>query len=331
MPQPSPSINDLARPRGRVPVRLLLALLVTAALVYAAFRAPWAEVGPVLAAANPWWALAALAAYVSIYPMRLVQWQLIAGAPSPVPWRRMFEIVALSTVASNALSSLAGVAASATLLVTRGRMSVAQAASFMTLDQLLAAITKALVIVWAALLFPLPEPLATAAAGFAGLVVLFLIGVLAISYWPGLVRPLAEARRPWLARAGLWLQHYTGGLHSMRSPWRAAAILVLALLKRGADVAAAYAIQAACGLEASLTTAVLVVAALGVATAVPTVPGSIGVYTATVFVVYQFLGMPAASGIAAGILQHATELLPALVLGYGALLLVRRGPAPPAA
>ena len=324
MQQTSPSIDDVARPRRRVPMRLILGVLVTGGLVFAAFSAPWAEAGPVLLAADPFWVAVALLAYVSIYPMRLVQWQLIAGAPSPVSWRRMFEVVALSSVASNALSALAGVAASATLLVTRGRMTIAQAASFMTLDQLLAAITKALVIVWAALLVPLPEPLASGAAGFAGLVVVFLIAVVAIAYWPGLVGPLVRSPRPLLARTGAWLQRYTAGLGSMRSPGRAAAIFVLALLKRGADVVAAYAIQAACGLEASVTTAVLVVAALGITTAVPTVPGSVGVYTATVFVVYQFLGIPAASGLAAGILQHLVELVPALIVGYGALLLSRR-------
>jgi uncharacterized membrane protein YbhN (UPF0104 family) len=121
-----------------------------------------------------------------------------------------------------------------------------------------------------------------------------------------------------------WLRSAAEALQGVRQPRLLVLTLALAIGKKGAEVLAAFAVQAACGLDASWLGAFLVVGAVSITTAVPIVPGSIGVYSATVYAVYAFLGQPAGPSIAAALLLHVTELLPAICLGYAALLFSRR-------
>jgi uncharacterized membrane protein YbhN (UPF0104 family) len=67
---------------------------------------------------------------------------------------------------------------------------------------------------------------------------------------------------------------------------------------------------------------VLVVAALGLSTLIRT-PGNLGVYEATVLLIYSSLGVPPALGLAAAVLQHFAALVPRL--GGGLIVLAARG------
>jgi glycosyltransferase 2 family protein len=307
----------------RFPVRVILALAVTLALGLALARAPWADVGRALAAAQPGWLAAAVLINAAIYPFWVAQWRLLVAPPQTVAWPAMAEIVALSEIARSTFAAPVGVAAAITLLTVRGGLSATAATAVMALDQLFAGLAKVVTFALAALLAPLPQAAMVGVSVFCALVLALLVVVLILAATRGLPTALGRSSSPLVQRAGVLLQGFSENLRVMRSPTTVGMVFALAIIKRGTQVAAVCAVQAACGIDISLPGALLIVAAVSLTTAIPLTPGGIGVYSATVFATYSFLGVASGPAIAAGVLQHLVELLPSLAVGYGALLLDR--------
>jgi uncharacterized membrane protein YbhN (UPF0104 family) len=93
-------------------------------------------------------------------------------------------------------------------------------------------------------------------------------------------------------------------------------VIALALAKKGLELSAIVAIQAAFGLEPSFPAAMLVLAALAVTTSLPVAPANLGVYEATVYATYRYLGIDSYAALGAAIVQHLAFLLPMIVTGY---------------
>jgi len=304
-------------------VKPILAIMVSAALGVAAFFIPWAELAEAVLAAHPLWLLIAVLGNVAAFPLWIVQWQILARDEAEVPFSRMFEVVSLGALAASALASAAGLFSSVALLVTRARMTIISASSLVVVDQLLVGLTKLLVLCLALALAPLPLPIAQGAMVLAGLSLFLLAGLLVLAHLEAPISRLpapSGSLREALREAARALAHSLG---VFRDPAAAALVMALAIGKKLIEIASAIAVQMACGIEPSLASAVLVVAAVGLATAVPVVPGGYGVYTASVFLVYEFLGVPAANALAAGLLQHLAEVIPTLAIGYAGLFTSR--------
>jgi uncharacterized membrane protein YbhN (UPF0104 family) len=124
-----------------------------------------------------------------------------------------------------------------------------------------------------------------------------------------------------LARIALWGAH----LDALRNASRAWRLVTLALAKKGAEVLGVIAVQIAFGLDPSVGAALLVVAALAVATALPVAPANLGVYEATVFAIYRYLGISAETALGLALVQHLCFLVPALATGYVTLTLGQLG------
>jgi uncharacterized membrane protein YbhN (UPF0104 family) len=312
-------------PGGRpVPVRLLVTLLVTVALLALLLQAPWPQILAALLAANPLWLALAVLISATVFPLWVVQWQTLAGGRNAVALARMAEVVALSALANATLFKVAGLASAGALLVGRAGLSAAAAVSVLTLDQVLAGLAKVLVLGLAVMLVPLPAVAVQTMLGFSGLVLGLAAIVVLLACRPGMTAALAATRWPAIARAGDFLGRVSASLAVLRSPDRAGLVVLLAVAKKTAEVMAAYGVQLACGIDASPAAAVLVVAAVGLVTVLPIVPGNLGVFTAGVYAAYRFLGIDPSPALAAGLLLHAVEFLPTLIFGYGALLAGRR-------
>jgi uncharacterized protein (TIRG00374 family) len=311
-------------PGGRpLPVRLVVALLATAALLVLLSRAPWSQLLAALGAANPLWLGLAMLASASAFPLWIIQWRALAGgAAMTVP--RMTEVVALSALANATLFKVAGLASAAVLLVGRAGLTAAAAVSVLTLDQLLAGLAKVLVLGLAVMLVPLPAAAVEAMLGFSALVLGLAAIVVLLARRRSTTPALAAPASPAITRVAAFLDRVSDSLAVLRSPGRTGLVLLLAIAKKTAEVMTAYAVQLACGIDASPAAAVLVVAAVGLVTVLPIVPGNLGVFTASVFATYRFLGVDPALALAAGLLLHAVEFLPTLAFGYGALLAGRR-------
>ena len=309
-----------ARSPGSAWSRIAVWALLTVALVVATRPLPWRQAIEQLRGVQVVWVAAAIVSSLAVLPLWAVEWRLLARN-ARVPFRVMFEVVAVTAAVLNSVPFFAGEAAGVAMLVLRARLTRSAAVSVLAMDQLLVGCAKIAVLAAAALYAPLP-------GWVRGGLTTLLIAVLGLALVLVVLAHRGEQLRERLAGRGggpgRLLARAAGiGVHleSLKSPSLGLRLLGLALLKKGCELAAIVAVQLAFGLPPSLPIALLTLAALSVTTLLPVTPGNLGVYEATVFAVYRYAGMPAETALGIAIVQHLCVLLPALGAGYVTLAL----------
>ena len=312
----------MAAADGRRSIRwatLVIWLALTVAIVVAARRLPWDRTLSLLATVNAAWIVAAVAANFLILPLWALEWRVLAPASARVPFRRMWDVVTISAAVLNTIPFLAGEASAVAMLIERAGLSRGAAASVLAMDQLLVAFAKLVVLASAAATAPLPPWLRTGVVSLAVAFVLLLATLTTLAHvWSGVRERLLHSSgniRQWWARVFAWGAH----LEPLRDPRRALAVAGLALAKKLAELAAIVAAQMAFGLDPSITSALLVLAALAITTLLPVAPANLGVYEGTVYAAYRVVGVAPEMALGLAIVQHLCFLLPPIVVGYGML------------
>lgn len=255
-----------------------------------------------MSALRPAWLAAALVCYFAILPLWAVQWQLLAPPNARRSVARMFAVVAMTSTVLNTTPMLVGEATGVVLLVTLGGLTRAGALSVLAMDQLLVGIAKVTVLSSAAVLLTLPRWMSGAVAPLV-VAVAVLLALLVLGAWRH--HDLARwAERVVAPRLGAGLTSLGAALAPLRSPTRGGGALLLALAKKGAEVAAILCVQHAFGVSLPWASAILVLACLNLATLVPVVPGNVGVYEAAVVVAYTWLGLAPEQALGVAIVQH---------------------------
>jgi uncharacterized membrane protein YbhN (UPF0104 family) len=300
-------------------------VLVIAGTVIAARGLPWAAAWSALMAAQAGWVIAALAANIAMFPLWTSQWRLLVPPARRPAWGRMLEIVALTSLMQNLVPVVGGQASALGLLVFRGGLTRGAAVSVVALDQMLTGLTKLAALGGAALISPMPLWMRGGAWSLFGVMAALLALLMAMAYSTRPLHFLAGRRQGRLAGALAGLGAWTENLAALRGSggviW---AGFAYAVAKKVCEILAALAVQYACGIDLGLDGAVLVVAALGLSTLIRA-PGNLGVYEATVLVIYTSLGVPPALALAAAVLQHLVALAPRLGGGFVILLMRRPG------
>jgi glycosyltransferase 2 family protein len=313
-----------ARPRRRAKrlITAVLVLIVTGLLIATITVSPWAEVAVALTSADPVLMILALAAGLAVYPLWIWQWRLIVAPLHRVRWRVMAQIVALSIGARFTVSGLGGVASGGAALHSQAGLSPAEAAGVMTVDQALAGVAKLGVLALALVLAPVPD--AVRAASLALAAALIGLAVL-LALLPSLGR-IGGGR---FANAAARFATEFGRLLTARVLVPAT---LLAFAKKSLELAGAYAIQRALGIDASPVLAILAVASVSLVTLLPIAPVHLGPQALAVFTTYAALGVPTAEAISVAVLHQAMMLITTLGIGAVALVLTavppRAQPAP---
>jgi hypothetical protein len=287
--------------RSRV-VRVALLLVAAFLLVVAVGRLDLARVLAELGTVRPAWILAALVCYAAILPLWALQWRLLAPAPRP-GFRRMFGVIVMTSSVLNTAPMLLGEAAGIALLVARTGLSRAAALSVLAMDQLLVGLAKTAVLASAAAMLALPVWMwrGMTALGVGVALLLIALGWLACHG----ERLHASRLRLLSVRLAHAVSAASVALAPLRSPARGGGALGLALAKKLVEVLAILCVQRAFGLALPFSSGVLVLATLNLATLLPIVPGSVGVYEAAVLVAYRHLGVSAELALGIAVVQHA--------------------------
>ena len=261
------------------------------------------------------WLAAALVCFAAILPLWAIQWSLLAPRTERNTIPRMLGVTSMTSSTLNTTPFFVGEAAGIILLVTRIGVSRAAAVSITLMDQLLVGIAKVTVLSLAASLLTLPDWMHTGweilALGVAFL--LLLLAVFAAWQRDYLV---AHAERLMPARVAHTIGNLGAALEPLRSPTRGGLALLLALAKKLAEVLAIACVQRAFGVPMPIATAVLVLAALNLATLLPVVPGNLGVYEGAVILVYTRLGLSAEHAVSIAVVQHACYFVALAAPGY---------------
>jgi uncharacterized protein (TIRG00374 family) len=329
-------------PRARLAIALA-AWGVATALVVLAFRAVgWRAALDALGRAHPGWTLLAMACHLGIVALWAWQSLLLLPRGVRVGWRRMFEVQALTTTATNTVPAFLGQATGVALLAERGGVGPAVALGVFAQHNLAEGVAKLATLLVAARVAPLPPWMRGAVAGLVAAVV-GLVAALAVATWAARRRPLraaapvdaprvdtldaeprAEPRAAhWRTRAWAFVVSWVSSLDALRSP-RFLLAVVAGLLMKGAEAAGWWAVERALGVAPRPGSPVLALAATNLASAVPLTPGNLGVYEGAAFGVYHgLLGVPRETALALGVLGHVAYLVPLVGAGW-VLLSVRQ-------
>jgi uncharacterized membrane protein YbhN (UPF0104 family) len=301
-------------PRVRVAARLAGMLVLGALLLVAVRRFDIAHVLETLATAQPAWVALSAACYLAILPLWALEWCLLAPRDGRPMYLRMLGVIAMTSSVLNTTPMLVGEAAAVVFLVTRAGLARAAALSVLAMDQLVLGIAKVGVLVLATWLLVLPLWMERGMRALSVLVALLLLALLAVAWGERTVTRVAQ-RLP--DRGGRALRAVAAALAPLRSPWRGGSALLLALLKKLAEILAIICIQHAFGVVLPMSSAVLVLAALNLATLVPVVPGNVGVYEAVTVLAYGYMGVDAERALGMALVQHACYFTALALPGYG--------------
>ena len=148
-----------------------------------------------------------------------------------------------------------------------------------------------------------------------------VIAVIAVAGFRWLARRTGETPKGRVKRWLFGLGHAMSRLHDLRVLAR---VFVWSALSELCDVIMLALALHALGQPVDPAACVLGYIALNVGSAIPSTPGQLGVFEATVAWALTAMGVPASAALATGLLYHLIHAVPVLLLGLPSLLRIRR-------
>jgi uncharacterized protein (TIRG00374 family) len=246
-----------------------------------------------------------------------LQWKLFLPHDRSVSLGRMFQVVSVFAMLVNTVPFWGGHAFAIYLLGHREKVGKTAALSVITLEQIAEGFGKIMIFGVVALACPFPLWMRD---GMETVLFLVFAAYLTLFFLAYRFRNLKEKRENsksfgWIKIFSVfetWAYH----LHVMRSFKKMAGGIALAMAMKGFEALGIFLVQKSFGVELPLYSSFLVLAALGLATMLPLAPGRLGVFEATAYVIYQYLGVDPTRALTLGIFIHLVHTLPFILTGY---------------
>ncbi len=305
-----------------------LGLLISLGLLAWAVRAlDWSLVGAQLARARPGWLILATGALFARVTSRTARWRIFFAPPRPGFGPALTALLVGQTI-SHMAPLWAGDLSRVYLLgdwtgqkkgLTLGTVVVDKLC-----DLILFLLFLAILPYWVVMpdwLRPAARTVGLLAALGVGLLLLGLLRRDWVLRWAGWVfQPLPTT---WRDKVLGLTESLLDGLTMLRHPSTLALALVWSLLLWAWDAAAHYFVFHALGLDLPLVAALFLSTVLRAAFALPAMPGQIGVYEGIVVAGLGLFGVESEVALGVGLLRHAVDFAPVLVVSLLLLALGR--------
>jgi glycosyltransferase 2 family protein len=279
------------------------AVLAAVLLFYSLSGVDWREVGRIAAAASPGRLCLAAVFGSATLLLRSLRWRILLNAEGAVRVSTAFWATAAGYFGNNFLPARAGELVRTLMISSRSGLDpayvLATAVSERAADAVALVVIVGVVLPWVP---SRPGWLAGAATSFA---ILGAMGVLAIAVLPrfeGLGRTLLERMTllPETLRAKLTaiLDHGLRGLRAFHDSRRLWAFLVLTVIIWSLDAVATAIGASALGFAIPMSAAFLLIASLGLGSALPSAPGYVGIYQFVAVTVLPPFGLSRTDAIA---------------------------------
>ena len=290
------SQRDRAKPRAAAPWSLILPLLLAIVLLYFAFRGvQWSDLWSTIRHGRPQFVALALAGTSCTYFLRGIRWKILLSAEARVPIVTAFCAIVVGYLGNYVLPARAGEVIRSVLMARKVSVSTSYVFATAVTERIMDTVTLVLISVVALMsIRNMPVWLLTSAkvmavVACAGLGFVFL----APRFEPFLRRALARVPLPAgvALRLDALLSQFLLGMRSLHSPVRALSFLGLSFPIWIGDGLVAVSAAAALRLNLSVPEGLLLLAALGLASAAPSTPGYVGVFqfvAVTVLVPFGF-------------------------------------------
>jgi glycosyltransferase 2 family protein len=326
--------EDTAPPRSRRGRRaglVLLGLVVSAFFAWLASRKiSLAEVGDSLASADYVWLAPAIALTLVGTWVRAVRWRMLFADPDAVEPRYSFGALSIGLMFNNLLPSRAGEVPRVFALRRASGLSAFEIGTTIAVERVLDVFALALAGV---MLWPfLPDRawidvLGVVCAGIvAGCVALVLLLLLfrrrLLSVLASVLRRFVSEGRTLSIRAAV-----AAGARILLRPRRLALAVTLSFAVWGIVGLSIWALLPAFGLEdVDPLVPWLILVANSFALTIPSSSGAVGVYEASVQAALVAFGVSASTALSYGLLLHAVNFFPIIVIGAAASWAMSRAP-----
>lgn len=293
----------------------LLAVAVPAVLLVLCFQeinlaALWARIEQ----ASPGYLLLGLLCLAAVISTVAAEWKLLLPPGSGVSYFAVLRIVAMMVMVQNTLHHFAGHALAIYQLGVRQKLGQTVALSVLAIDQLGEGCAR--LALWGTLATMIDLP-AWAVRGVRGILLIVgcLYAVLLVSAWTHRHRsePVASGRGwKWVrARLADWAYNLRG----IRDVRITLCVIALAIGKKLLRATAVYWVQHSLGVDLPLYAPLLVIGALDLATMVSVTPGHVGIFEATAFFTYQYLGVEPELAMSLALFDHLVFLVATVLPG----------------
>jgi uncharacterized membrane protein YbhN (UPF0104 family) len=302
------------------------AAVLAAVLLYYSLRGiEWRQVGRIIAGADAGRLALCAAMVTAALFLRACRWRILLNAEGSVSVPTAFWATAAGFFGNNFLPARAGELVRTFVISSSSRLSSSYVLATALSERVADAIV--LVVVSAAVVLTLPaQPgwLARAARPFA---ILGLLGAAAIALLPLLGpaaqaliarAPLPQALRPRVSRA---VEQGLRGIRAFHSARRLSGFVALTIAIWLVDALGTVVGGSALGLRIPLAAAFLLIAGLGVASALPSTPGYVGIYQFVAVTVLTPFGFSRTDAIAYILVAQA--LMYAVIGLWGSVGLLR--------
>jgi glycosyltransferase 2 family protein len=275
-------VSDQWSPRTRAVSFGVSALLAAVLLYYSLRGIEWRQVARIVTRASPGLlAVAGAIATVSLV-LRACRWRILLNAEGAVSVETAFWAVAAGYLGNNFLPARAGELVRTFMISSHSGLDTSYVLATALSERV--ADTAALVVISAVVLLTIPAPpgwLAGTARPFAILGLIGAIGIAVLPLLGSVVRtaiehaPLPHALRPRLITA---MEHALRGIRAFHDAPRLAGFLGLTVVVWCLDALGVVSTGAALGFRIPIAVAFLLIAALGLGSALPSTPGYVGIY-----------------------------------------------------
>ena len=314
-------------------ISLAAAFLLAAVLLYYSLRGiEWREVGRLVAGARLGGLAAAAAIVTGSLFLRSFRWRILLTAEGRVSVSTAFWATAAGYFGNNFLPARAGELVRTFMISSRCGLNTAYVLATALSERVADAI--ALVVISSLVLLTLPaQPgwLANAARPFA---ILGLTGALIIAVLPRLERLARRLFERWPMPDGLRvklihvMEHGLRGIRAFHDGKRLTAFLALTIVIWSMDAAGTVITGSALGLTIPVPVAFLLIAGLGLGSALPSTPGYVGIYQFVAISVLVPFGFSRTKAIGYILMAQALQYVVVGLWGALGFLQYRRQRAP---
>jgi len=304
-------------------ISIAVAIVLAAVLLYYSLRGiDWREVGRIIAGANPRRLLfAALLATLALF-LRSLRWRVLLNAEGRISVPAVFWATAAGYFGNNFLPFRGGELLRTVMISARSTLEIPYVLATAASERAADAVALVLIAGLALRLLPeRPEWMAKAATSFAAL---GAVGVFMIAFLPRFDRVLAALlRRVGAAgtRLDALLSQALRGLRAFHDARRLFLFAALTVVIWSLDAFTTTVAASALGMAIPLRAAFLLIAALGLSSALPSTPGFLGIYQFVAVSVLPPFGLSRTDAVAYILIAQAAGYV---VVGvWGAIGLTR--------
>jgi hypothetical protein len=273
------------------------------------------EVWLKLRSARAGWLAAAVAAQAVALVLRAARWRVLLNAEGALPLRTVLAATSAGYLGNNVFPARMGELIRTAAVAWAGSLSLGYVLATALTERLVDA--AALMGVASTVLATTPGMPEWLHRGARGMAVASAVGIIAIAVLPHLERPFG-ARLPSL------VAQFLLGLRALHHPGRAFQFLALTAVIWPLDGLMAVAVGASLAVPLGFGRGLMLIAALGLSSAVPSTPGYVGVYQFAAVTVLAPLGVDREDALAIVLLLQAAIYLVMIVTGLAGLALLRR-------